>query len=58
MRSDKFEIGGESSFLFKYNPTSPHLLTNLPQRNWILPSISTWSQPTITILLDIHYVSA
>ncbi|KAH7312016.1 IMP-specific 5'-nucleotidase-like protein 1 [Rhexocercosporidium sp. MPI-PUGE-AT-0058] len=46
-------MGGESNFLFTYNPTSPFLLTHLPRRQWILPSMSTWTQPTITQLLDL-----
>ncbi|TVY21534.1 IMP-specific 5'-nucleotidase 1 [Lachnellula arida] len=46
-------MGGESNFLFTYSPTSPFLLTHLPRRSWILPSMSTWTQPTITSLLDL-----
>ncbi|RDL41562.1 IMP-specific 5'-nucleotidase 1 [Venustampulla echinocandica] len=45
-------MGGESNFLFTYDPTSPFLLAHLSRRNWILPSMSTWTQPTITALLD------
>lgn len=46
-------MGGESNFLFAYSLTSPFLLTHLPRRSWILPSMSTWTQPTITSLLDL-----
>jgi IMP and pyridine-specific 5'-nucleotidase len=46
-------IGGESNFLFTYSPESPFLLSHLSRRNWILPSMSTWTQPTITALLDL-----
>ncbi|KAI9649239.1 IMP 5'-nucleotidase [Ciborinia camelliae] len=46
-------MGGESNFLFTYDPTSPHLLTYHPRRSWILPSMSTWTQPSITALLDL-----
>ncbi|KAL2062333.1 hypothetical protein VTL71DRAFT_6599 [Oculimacula yallundae] len=46
-------MGGESNFLFIYDPKSPFLLTHLPRRQWILPSMSTWTQPTITRLLDL-----
>lgn len=49
--------GGESNFLFTYDPTSPFLLAHLPRRNWILPSMSTWTQPTITELLDLAEVA-
>jgi len=45
-------LGGESNFLFTYSPDSPFLLSHLSRRNWILPSMSTWTQPTITALLD------
>jgi len=50
-------MGGESNFLFKFNPTSPYLLTYLPRRSWILPSMSTWTQATITSLLDLAEAS-
>jgi len=50
-------MGGESNFLFTYDPTSPYLLAHLPRRNWILPSMSTWTQPTITTLLDLAEAS-
>ncbi|KAG0650341.1 IMP-specific 5 -nucleotidase 1 [Hyphodiscus hymeniophilus] len=50
-------MGGESNFLFTYDHTSPYLLAHLPRRNWILPSMSTWSQPTITALLDVAEAS-
>ncbi|TAQ86614.1 hypothetical protein B7494_g5039 [Chlorociboria aeruginascens] len=46
-------ISGESNFLFTYAHDSPYLLSHLPRRNWILPSMSTWTQPTITQLLDL-----
>ncbi|KAK2624838.1 hypothetical protein QTJ16_006031 [Diplocarpon rosae] len=46
-------MGGESNFLFTYNASSPFLLQHLPRRSWILPSMSTWTQATITTLLDL-----
>ncbi|KAI6712985.1 hypothetical protein JHW43_004454 [Diplocarpon mali] len=46
-------MGGESNFLFVYNESSPYLLQHLPRRSWILPSMSTWTQATITTLLDL-----
>lgn len=45
--------GGESNFLFRFSFTSPYLLEYLPRRTWILPSMSSWNQPTITALLDL-----
>jgi IMP and pyridine-specific 5'-nucleotidase len=50
-------MGGESNFLFTYDPSSPYLLAHLPRRDWILPSMSTWTQPTITTLLDLAEAS-
>jgi IMP and pyridine-specific 5'-nucleotidase len=50
-------MGGESNFLFTYDPSSPYLLSHLPRRNWILPEMSTWTQPTITTLLDLAEAS-
>ncbi|RDW66785.1 IMP-specific 5'-nucleotidase 1 [Coleophoma crateriformis] len=46
-------MGGESNFLFIFDPTAPYLLQHLPRRTWILPSMSTWTQPTISSLLDL-----
>ncbi|CAD6443957.1 923b23c1-c5bd-4103-afb0-bace8b27c218 [Sclerotinia trifoliorum] len=46
-------MGGESNFLFTYDSDSPHLLTHHHRRSWILPSMSTWTQPNITALLDL-----
>ncbi|KAH6674897.1 IMP-specific 5'-nucleotidase-like protein 1 [Halenospora varia] len=46
-------MGGESNFLFTFSPTSPFLLEHQPRRSWIVPSMSTWNQPTITTLLDL-----
>ncbi|KAI1003939.1 IMP-specific 5'-nucleotidase 1 [Podosphaera aphanis] len=50
-------MGGESNFLFTYSPESPFLLSYLPRRNWILPDMSTWTQETITALLDLAETS-
>lgn len=51
---DTNDAGGESNFLFRYNPSSKNLLEHLPRRSWILPSMKTsWLQPTITKLLDL-----
>lgn len=45
--------GGESNFLFKFSINSPHLLSHLPRRSWILPSMEAWTQNRITDLLDL-----
>ncbi|CAG8978179.1 hypothetical protein HYALB_00013170 [Hymenoscyphus albidus] len=49
--------GGESNFLFRFSLNSPHLLEYLPRRSWILPSMSTWTQETITNLLNVAETS-
>ena len=49
--------GGESNFLFTYDPESPFLLKYQPRKTWIVPSMSTWTQETITALLDLAELS-
>lgn len=46
-------MGGESNFLLRYSSESPFLLSFLSRRSWILSAMSTWTQPTITALLDL-----
>ncbi|CCU77473.1 IMP-specific 5-prime-nucleotidase family protein [Blumeria hordei DH14] len=46
-------MGGESNFLFTFALDSPYLLSYKPRRSWILPDMSTWTQDTITALLDL-----
>ncbi|TQS34795.1 hypothetical protein Golomagni_04809 [Golovinomyces magnicellulatus] len=46
-------MGGESNFLLRYSSESPFLLSFLSRRSWILPAMSTWTQPAITTLLDL-----
>ncbi|KAH8816819.1 IMP-specific 5'-nucleotidase-like protein 1 [Xylogone sp. PMI_703] len=50
-------MGGESNFLFRFSIHSPHLLEHLPRKEWILPSMNTWKQPTISKLLDLAEAS-
>lgn len=45
-------VGGESNFLFKFSPNSPHLLEWIPRRAWILDEMLTWTEPTIQALLN------
>ncbi|KAL3418905.1 imp-specific 5 -nucleotidase 1 [Phlyctema vagabunda] len=52
-RKNLMIMGGESNFLFVFDPSEPYLLQHLPRRSWILPSMSTWTQPTISALLDL-----
>ncbi|KAF9890477.1 IMP 5'-nucleotidase [Aspergillus nanangensis] len=46
-------MGGESNFLFRYDATSPHLLSYVPREEWLLPEMVTWQEADITELLDI-----
>ena len=43
--------GGESNFLFTYDPTSPWLLSYLPRRNWILPEVISCSVLILALLI-------
>lgn len=46
-------MGGESNFLFRYDPTSPDLLTYVPRSEWVLDEMTLWKDDDITELLDI-----
>ncbi|OQO10641.1 hypothetical protein B0A48_03939 [Cryoendolithus antarcticus] len=45
-------MGGESSYLYAYSPTAPHKLVAVPEADWKLPEMSTWSESNIIELLD------
>ena len=45
-------VGGESSYLFKLDVLSPHLLTIVPRDIWMLDEMKTWTEPDIQGLLD------
>ena len=38
-------MGGESNFLFKYDPSSPYLLAYVDRHDWILPAVSSLYLP-------------
>ena len=46
-------MGGESNFLFVFDPDSPCLLRYIRRRDWILTSMLTWSEPSIQSLLSV-----
>ncbi|KAL4890643.1 IMP-specific 5-nucleotidase [Aspergillus ambiguus] len=46
-------MGGESNFLFRYDASSPHLLSYVPRAEWLLPEMVSWKEDDITELLDI-----
>ncbi|KAJ5771416.1 uncharacterized protein N7511_003467 [Penicillium nucicola] len=46
-------MGGESNFLFRYDPTSEARLSYVPRTEWLLDEMRAWSENDITQLLDI-----
>ena len=52
-KSNLIILGGESSYLYKFSPTSPTLLVREPPENWELDEMRTWSETDIQHLLDI-----
>lgn len=50
-------LGGESNFLFKFDRSSPDLLTYVPQSEWVLDEMRSWHEEDIEELLDIAEAS-
>lgn len=46
-------MGGESNFLFAYSPDSPSKLSPVPQTDWQLPEMSSWTEENVKALLDL-----
>lgn len=46
-------MGGESNFLFRYDPASLVRLTYVPRDEWILDDMRSWNEGDISALLDI-----
>ncbi|KAK1672617.1 IMP-specific 5'-nucleotidase [Colletotrichum godetiae] len=46
-------MGGEANYLFEYDPSSPHLLSPVPQEQWLTPEMASWSAADISALLDV-----
>ena len=46
-------MGGESNFLFRFDPTSDARLAYVPRTEWLLDEMQCWSEDDITQLLDI-----
>lgn len=46
-------LGGESNFMFKFDISSPDLLTYVPRDDWQLEDMKLWSGEDIKELLDI-----
>ncbi|KAJ9292649.1 hypothetical protein DTO271G3_8542 [Paecilomyces variotii] len=52
-RNGLIVLGGESNFLFKFDRSSPDLMTYVPQSEWVLDEMRSWRDDDITELLDI-----
>ncbi|KAL4865113.1 hypothetical protein BDV12DRAFT_175182 [Aspergillus spectabilis] len=52
-RSGLIVMGGESNYLFRYDPSSPHRLTYVPRTDWMIGEMASWAEDDITELLDI-----
>lgn len=50
-------LGGESNFLFRYNQSSPDLLTYVERSEWMLDEMRLWREEDITELLDVAEAS-
>jgi len=46
-------MGGEANYLFEFRPSSPDLLAPVPQKQWLTAEMATWSDASITALLDV-----
>lgn len=46
-------MGGESSFLFEFDSSSPVLLKSIDRSEWLLEEMKLWKQEDITELLDL-----
>ncbi|KAI0203288.1 IMP-specific 5-nucleotidase [Astrocystis sublimbata] len=46
-------MGGEANYLFEFSPTSPHLLAFVPKERWLTAEMASWSDTSITALLDV-----
>lgn len=46
-------MGGESNFLFKFDSSSPDLLSPVERSEWLLDEMKLWKEEDITELLDI-----
>ncbi|KAK3679369.1 IMP 5'-nucleotidase [Recurvomyces mirabilis] len=46
-------MGGESNFMFTYTPTAPYKLEQVPDADWRLPEMETWTHENVNALLDV-----
>ncbi|EEP77946.1 IMP-specific 5'-nucleotidase 1 [Uncinocarpus reesii 1704] len=46
-------LGGESNFMFEFDPDSPHRLSWVPRSQWLLEEMKAWTEEDIKELLDV-----
>ncbi|EER28523.1 IMP-specific 5'-nucleotidase family protein [Coccidioides posadasii C735 delta SOWgp] len=46
-------LGGESNFMFEFDPSSPHRLKWVPRSQWLLDEMKGWTERDIKELLDV-----
>ena len=46
-------LGGESNYLFQFDHQSSHCLRYIDRREWMLPEMHSWTEKSITSLLDV-----
>ena len=46
-------LGGESNFLFHFDPTVEHLLRYVERSKWMLPEMESWTEENVQNLLDV-----
>lgn len=50
-------LGGESNFLFKFDPSTPDLLRYVRRSEWLLDEMKLWQEEDISELLDVAEVA-
>ena len=50
---DLIIMGGESSYLFQFDPSAEYLLRYVDRQQWMLPQMAGWTDENIKVLLDI-----
>lgn len=46
-------LGGESNYLFEFDPSAEYLLRYVDKKSWMLPEMEGWTEDDITALLDV-----
>jgi IMP and pyridine-specific 5'-nucleotidase len=46
-------MGGEANYLFRFDPSAPHLLRYIHRKDWLLEEMRAWTEGDIKMLLDL-----